>query len=68
MKIEAFNDTQNRPSIRYNVVLPVNTYVAFGYQWGMYGVDMVSFIAGTDNKVRVNDLWAITEDTPAFDS
>jgi hypothetical protein len=33
--------------LRYNVDLPSNTYIAFGYGWGMNNKDMVAFIAGS---------------------
>ena len=47
--------------------MPINTYIAFGYSWGMYDVDMVAFMAGTDN-LRVRDLWSVGEYTPDFDT
>jgi hypothetical protein len=55
------------PTLRYNIEMPTNTYIGFGYSWGMHGVDMVAFMAGTDNA-RVKDLWALEENTPAFDA
>ena len=67
VQIDAFNNTQGQPTIRYNVEMPINTYIAFGYSWGMYDVDMVAFMAGTDNA-RVKDLWSIGEYTPEFDT
>ena len=68
VKIDAFNDTKGKPTLRYDVELPTNTYIGFGYKYGMIGgVDMVAFMAGTDNA-RVGDLWSLSENTPAFDA
>jgi len=47
--------------------MPIDTYIGFGYSWGMYGVDMVAFMAGTD-KARVKDLWSIGQYNPDFDT
>ena len=52
VKIDAFNDNMGLPTLRYNIEMPTDTYIGFGYSWGMYGVDMVAFMAGTD-KARV---------------
>jgi hypothetical protein len=37
-------DAKGQPQLTYNVLMPANTYIAFGYGQSMRKVDMVAFI------------------------
>ena len=56
-RIDALNNTQGKPMIRYNVDLPANSYIGFGYGKGHDNIDMFA-IAADSQSVRVADLFS----------
>ena len=68
VKIDAFEDKLGRAYIRYNIDMPMNTYLAFGYGEGHHETDMVAWIAQSDGIVSVQDLFSYNDYKPPADA
>jgi hypothetical protein len=65
-RIDAFTNQQGKPMIRYNIDMPANSYIGFGYGKGHDNVDMFALAADSDT-VKVLDFYSYGWYKPAQD-